>query len=103
MYTKSKNQIKDEEVINETEPLESEQEIDSDILEAPSDAVEIPGHIKTVSSEPKQNSMDVMQVVSHMATVPDVKVELDMLISEGLVKHVEATKTELKRLGHFVG
>lgn len=47
--------------------------------------------------------LDVEQVANHMATKPSVKEELDLLISQGRVKNIEATRTELKRLGHFVG
>lgn len=49
------------------------------------------------------NAMSVQQVVSYMATKPNVKMELDMLISRGMIKNVSATKKELKRLGHYVG
>lgn len=51
----------------------------------------------------KKEAMDVMQVVNYMATKADVKDELDKLIAQGMIKNVEATKIELKRLGHYVG
>ena len=70
-------------------------------MEVPEQVMEM--EEKMDNKEEVLEALDVVQVVNHMATKPNVKEELDLLISQGRVKNVEATRTELKRLGHYVG
>lgn len=54
-------------------------------------------------AEPVIEKMDVIQVVGYMATKDNVLEEFNILLKADRLISPEATKNELKRLGHYMG